>query len=271
MNTILCVDIFNERHGLEQQEIKVVELPPEPETDETREMRIFKNWINSQGIEDVYVNYLMHDLRDGTILLKVLENYKPGIVDWKKYSNKTTSRIHIVQNCNYVTEICKNIGVKLIGIDGVDIVDGKVSLTLGVVWQICKMYWEQRVGKINDEQLIAWGNSKVPSEFHIKSLKDPSISNCKFLLHLIESIKPNTVDFSKLKEGHQEEDQIANINYTIASARKLGAEVLALWEHIKESNSRYVGIFLAELQHIEKKAGKWSTALIKIDRYYYNN
>ncbi len=125
-------------------------MPPEPETDETREMRIFKNWINSQGIEDVYVNYLMHDLRDGRILLKVLDNFKPGLVDWKKYSNKTTSRIHIVQNCNYVVEICKNLGVKVIGIDGVDIVDGKVSLTLGIVWQICKMYWEQRVGKIND-------------------------------------------------------------------------------------------------------------------------
>jgi plastin-1 len=92
----------------------------------------------------------------------------------------------------------------LIGIDGVDIVDGKVTLTLGLVWQICKIYWEKRVGKINDEQLVQWGNSKVASEFHIKSLKDPSISNCKFLLHVIESIKPNTVDFSKLKEVNSE-------------------------------------------------------------------
>jgi plastin-1 len=106
----------------------------------------------------------MHDLRDGRILLKVLDNYKHGTVDWnKRYSNKLTSRIHIVQNCNYVVEICKGLGAKIIGIDGVDIVDGKVTLTLGLVWQICKMYWEERVGKINDEQLTAWGNSKVPS------------------------------------------------------------------------------------------------------------
>ena len=68
---------------------------------------------------------------------------------------------------------------------------------------------------------------------------------CKFLLHIIDSIKPNTVDFSKLKDSNSEEDQISNINYTIASARKLGAEVLALWQHIKESNSKYVGILLA--------------------------
>lgn len=102
LNTILCVDIFNEKHGLEQKEIKIIELPPEPETDETREIRVFKNWINSQGIEEVYVNYLMQDLHDGRILLKVLDNYKHGTVDWKRYSNKLTSRIHIVQNCNYV-------------------------------------------------------------------------------------------------------------------------------------------------------------------------
>lgn len=107
------------------------------------------------------------------------------------------------------------------------------------------MYWEERVGKINDEQLVAWGNSKVPSQLHLKTLKDPEIANCKFLLHVIESIKPKTVDFSKLKEGKDEEEQISNINYTIACARKLGAEVLALWEHIKESNRRFVGILLA--------------------------
>lgn len=168
-------------------------------------MRIFKNWINSQGIEDVYVTYLMHDLRDGRILLKVLDNFKPKTVEWdKRYSNKLNSRIHIVQNCNYVVEICKNLGVKVIGVDGVDIVDGKTNLTLGLVWQICKMYWEERVGKINDEQLVAWGNSKVPSELHIKSLKDPSISNCKFLLNIIESINKGTVDFSKIREGNSE-------------------------------------------------------------------
>jgi hypothetical protein len=66
-------------------------------------MKIFKNWINSQGIEDVYVSYLIHDLLDGRILLKVLDNFKPNTVDWnKRYSNKLQSRIHIVQNCNYV-------------------------------------------------------------------------------------------------------------------------------------------------------------------------
>jgi hypothetical protein len=98
------------------------------------------------------VNYLIDDLKTGLILLKVIDRLRPGSVDWKgHYSNKLNSRIHIVQNCNYVIDICKEkLSVKLIGIGGVDIVDGRVSLTLGLVWQLCKIYWEERVGQIND-------------------------------------------------------------------------------------------------------------------------
>ena len=105
----------------------------------------------------------MDDLRDGTILLKMIDHIRPGSVDWKKYSNKLHSRIHIVQNCNYAVDLSKErFDVKLVNIGGVDIVDGKPTLTLGLVWQLYKQYWEERVGKIDDERLVAWGNAKVP-------------------------------------------------------------------------------------------------------------
>ena len=103
----------------------------------------------------MYVNYLMTDLKDGRILLKVIEKLRPDTVDWNKYSNKLHSRIHIIQNCNYAVEICKDkLNLKIIGIGGMDIVDAKVQLTLGVVWQLCKLYWEERVGKIHEEKLV---------------------------------------------------------------------------------------------------------------------
>lgn len=130
-----------------------------------------------------------------------------------------------------------------------DIVDAKVPLTLGVVWQLCKLYLEERVGKINEEKLVEWGNSKVPAEHQIKNLKDKSLRNCKFLLNVIESVHPGTVDFSKVKEGDSEEEQISKINYTLSAARKLGCEILALWEHVDEVNARFISLFLAELQN----------------------
>jgi hypothetical protein len=116
------------------------------------------------GLDDVFVNYLMDDLRNGRILLKVIDRLRPGIVEWnKRYSDKLHSRIHIVQNCNYVLELSKEkLNVKIVEIGGVDIVDGKVTLTLGLVWQLCKVYWEERVGTISEKELVEWGNSRVP-------------------------------------------------------------------------------------------------------------
>lgn len=49
----------------------------------------------------------------------------------------------MVQNCNYAIELCTGIlGIKLVNVSGVDIVDQKMNLVLGVVWQLCNIYWE---------------------------------------------------------------------------------------------------------------------------------
>ena len=74
-----------------------------------------------------------------------------------------------------------------------------------------------------------------------------------FLLQLIDSIKPGMVDYSKVPPGDSEEDQIAKINYTISMARKMGCEIIALWEHVNESNAKYVSLIVAELQYQSKK------------------
>ena len=151
-------------------------------------------------------------------------------------------------------ELCgEKLGAKLVGIGGLDIVDGNVTLTLGVVWQLCRQYWVERVGHIDEDKLREWANGRVPEEHRIKNFKDPSLRNCQFLLHLIDSIRPNTVDYSKVSNSETEEDQIAKINYTISLARKLGCEVIALWEHVNEANARYMALFVAELQHNSTK------------------
>ena len=68
-------------------------------------------------------------------------------------------------------------------------------------------------------------------------------------MHLIETIKPKIVDFTRVPKGETEEDMIAKINFTISTARKLGCEIIALWEHVKEGNVRYVSLIVAELEH----------------------
>jgi hypothetical protein len=101
-----------------------------------------------------------------------------------------------------VIEICKDkLQAKVINIGGMDIVDGKTTLVLGIVWQICKLYWMERLGVINDEKIVAWANERVPEQHRIKNFKDKSIRNVQFILHLIDSIRPNLVDFSKVPAG----------------------------------------------------------------------
>ena len=130
------------------------------------------HWINSLGIKDVMVSNLIDDLRSGRVLLRIIDRLRPGSVDWeKRYTNKLNSRIHVVQNCNYAIELCQEkLGIKIVNIGGVDIVDGKVNLVLGLVWQLCKVYWEERVGHIQEDKLISWANHYVPEHLRIHTL-----------------------------------------------------------------------------------------------------
>jgi len=67
----------------------------------------FKMWINSQNIEGVNVQSFYDDLKDGVILLKVLDKIEPGIVNWKKVEMNPTSVFKANFNCNYCVKIGK--------------------------------------------------------------------------------------------------------------------------------------------------------------------
>jgi len=209
------------------------------------------------NIDGVFVEYLVDDLRDGTVLLKVIENIKPSSVDWKQVSNKTDSRIMTIQNCNYAVSLCKNeLQLNLVNICGLDVVDKKATLVLGLLSQLSKCYWLNRVGNISEDELVRWANSRVPAQYQIKSLKDASISNCMFLLKLIESIEPRVVNYDSLKKGDAEGDRVTNIKYTISAARKIGAEIMLLWDHISDPNPKFISTMIAELCHRARKLRK---------------
>lgn len=48
------------------------------------------------------------------------------------------SRFKAVENNNYVVELAKANKMHIVGIQGADIVDGKKTLVLGVVWQLMR-------------------------------------------------------------------------------------------------------------------------------------
>lgn len=137
LNLAFVANLFNTCPGLEPVE-EVVEI--EEETREEKGMLplccflirlAFRNWMNSLGV-DPYVNNLYEDLRDGLILLQILDKIEPGCVDWSKVNTKKPlNKFKQCENCNYAVVIGKSLKFSLVGIAGSDINAGNKKLTLG--------------------------------------------------------------------------------------------------------------------------------------------
>ena len=56
----------------------------EEDESDSREERAFRLWINSLGIDGVYVDNLYDGVRDGLVLLSVMDHVQPGVVEWSK-------------------------------------------------------------------------------------------------------------------------------------------------------------------------------------------
>lgn len=86
VNTVYVAEVFNTRHGLEEltKEEKDKFGINDDDIEGTREERQFRLWINSLEIENVYINDLFQDVRDGLVLLKVIHRINPTVVDWSK-------------------------------------------------------------------------------------------------------------------------------------------------------------------------------------------
>ena len=145
VNLIFCATLFNEHPGLvptEQEKYDAAQMDQDEDAGLSREEKAFRMWINNFAIEDGYVNNLYTDIADGLILLKVLDRVEPGCVDWKKVEMKATNKFKKLNNCNYAVDIGKSdsFGFSLVGIGGVDLLDGNKKLTLAYMWQLVRKH-----------------------------------------------------------------------------------------------------------------------------------
>jgi hypothetical protein len=203
LNLAFVANLFNTLPGLDPvaEPIKIEEI------EETREERAFRNWMNSLGV-DPYVNHLYEDLRDGIILLQLLDKIRPGIVNWKKvYTKKPLSKFQQLENCNYAILIGKDLKFSLVGIGGQDIQSANKKLTLAIVWQAMRMYILNflkttfKGRDVTDDDIINWANGKVKSagkESSFQNFKDKSLSNSKFIFDLLSACNPQSVNMENV-------------------------------------------------------------------------
>lgn len=263
LNLAFVAHIFKKRNGLTNK-YAFAEMIFDDEQD-SREERAYRMWINSLGVE-TYVNHLFEDVRDGWVLLEVLEKATPGSVNWKR-ANKPPIKMPFkkVENCNQVISIGKQLKFSLVNVAGNDFVQGNKKLILAFLWQLMRHNMLQLLEhlkfhgnkEVSDADIIQWANEKVKSAEKLscmESFKDKSLSTGIFFLDLLGAVEPRVVNWSLVTKGETEEEKKQNANYIISVARKLGCSIFLLWDDIVEVRPKMVltltaSIMLWSLSH----------------------
>lgn len=254
VNTIFVANIFNTKHGLEEltkEEYDAAGMVDD-DIEGTREERTFRLFINSLGIEDLYINDLYDDCRDGLALAKVCDRIDPKSVDWKKIDKAPNNDFKKNINNNAVVEAGKNMKLKLIGIGGVDLAKGEKKSLLALVWQLVRLYYLKLIGDKKEDDIVKWVNELTTDKSgDIKDFKDPSLADGKVMINVCAAIEPRCVNWDLVQEGNTDEEKMNNAKYAISVARKLGAVIFCIWEDITAVNSKQMLIFFATMMEIQ--------------------
>jgi len=263
LNLAFVANLFNKHPGLEplsQEELAALEEWLFA-SEGTREARAFCLWINSLGIEP-FVNNLFEDLRDGIIILKVMDIVQPGIVDWSKVNTKEPlNKFKKVENCNYAVVLGKQMKFSLVGVGGSDIVDGNQTLTLALVWQLMRYHvlsiLKSLGSNVDDAAMIKWANERVSGSgksTKMSNFKDSSLKTSHFFLDLLNTIR-KCVNYDLVTPGETDEDGLQNAKYTISIARKLGCTIFLLPEDIVEVKPKMILTLIGSIMSVALKEG----------------
>ena len=268
LNLAFCAQIFNANPGLVVTEEELHEMAGllDDDVGDSREERVFRMWMNTLG-EDIHVENLYEDLRDGIVILQVMDRVEPGIVSWKGV-NRTgnLNKFKKVENCNYAVVLGKANVFKfsLVGIGGVDLVDARKKAVLSITWQLMRHHALKiisslsRDGKpVTDRDILEWANERVArtgKESRMASFRDQSLSTSVFFLHLCAALAPGIVDPAIATDGTTDEEKVSNAKYVISIARKLGASVFLSWEDLIEVKPKMILTFLAALRAWDEAA-----------------
>ncbi|KAJ1728458.1 fimbrin [Coemansia sp. Benny D160-2] len=226
-----------------------------------REARAFALWLNSLGV-DPFVNYLFEDIKDGLVLLQAFDKVFPGSVNWRKINTRRPMmRFKQIENTNTAVDIGKDHRFSLVGIQGADITDGVPTLVLAIVWQLMRANIVQTLAslstdgrEVTDRDMIDWANRTAAaggsSATRIRSFSDPSLASARFLLDVLNGMKPGIVDPQLVATGASDDDLKLNAKYAISIARKLGATIFLLPEDIVEVKPKMILTFIGSLMAI---------------------
>ena len=225
----------------------------------SREERAFRLWVNSLGIDGVYIDDLYDGLSDGFNLCKVVDKVDPTVITWKNVAEHPKNyQFGNPVNLKEAITGCKGMGLKMIGIGANEINKKDKKEILATAWSICKTHYLKLIGGKTEKDLVAWANERVGAKASpISNLTDKTnLSNGKFWIELIATIEPRGVDEELVTAGETEDDQKMNAKYAISLARSIGAVVFMVWEDMVSANGKQNLILIATLFELAQTYGK---------------
>ncbi|CAK7324560.1 unnamed protein product [Dovyalis caffra] len=262
LNLAFLAQIFHQRNGLttDSKKISFAEMMTD-DVQTSREERCFRLWINSLGIV-TYVNNVFEDVRNGWVLLEVLDKVSPGSVNWKQASKPPIKMpFRKVENCNQVIRIGRQLKFSLVNVAGNDIVQENKKLILAFLWQLMRYNMLQLLknlrshsqGKnITDADILKWANYKIKQRGRtskIEHFKDKNLSSGIFFLELLSAVEPRVVNWNLVTKGESDEEKRLNATYIISVARKLGCSIFLLPEDIMEVNHKMILTLAASIMY----------------------
>jgi len=168
------------------------------------QQRTFTAWCN-EFLKDrgMHINDLAKDLRDGILLINLLE-----IISGKslgKYNKNPKVPTQKYENTGIAIEFVKNEGIKLVNVGNTDITDGNLRITLGLIWTLILRYQVNRGDGAGKDELLKWVQSKIPT-YNITNFKT-NWNDGRAICALTDAIAPgafpghNSLDSSKGRDN----------------------------------------------------------------------
>jgi len=85
-------------------------------------------------------------------------------------------------------------GFVLIGIGGIDLVDGNKKLTLAYVWQLVRFHTLLLLDGWTEQKLLEWALGKVKKDPKPANFKEKSWATGQFLFNLLYAIEPRAIN-----------------------------------------------------------------------------
>jgi plastin-1 len=139
------------------------------------------------------------------------------------------------------------------GLGGANILDKDRKQIIGLVWQIVRLKYLQIIGSKTEKDLITWANESVKDHAGIKDLKDKSLSDSLFLIHLCAAIEPRAVNWDIIMKEDTDEARENNAKYLVSICRKLGAVIFCVWEDIVKVNYKMILVLVCSLYEIQEE------------------